>query len=110
MSNFEKLVFPNDDNVRMLLEIVLDRIALGTGGNATGVEHPPIRRHRHREIAHVFWLEGSSIDLFFEFEHGRGNGGCALGGIAPAAVVSVGVEVGDIRDNRTGIGLDSRQY
>lgn len=55
--DFEKLVFSNDDYVRVFLVRVLDGVASGSCRYPASVEHPPVARHGHWLATHVLWLE-----------------------------------------------------
>ena len=93
----KKLVLADHHDVLVLPVVVLDGVVALVGGHAAGVEHPFVRLHADGHVLHVLRLERAGVDLLLELEHGRGEGGGALGRVAARAVVAVRVEVADVR-------------
>lgn len=103
VEDFKELVLADHDNVWVVLVVVLHRIVGGFGWNSAGVEHPFVAAHGHGELPHVLGLESLLVYLLLELENCRGHGGRPLGRISPPPVISMGVEVGDVWDDRIAV-------
>lgn len=104
VQNLVELVLANDNDVLVVLVRELDGVVGGLGGNTAGVEHPLVAVHADGELLHVLGLKRAAIDHLLELQDGGSNGGGALGGVAALAVIAVGVEVADVRDDRIAVG------
>ena len=99
-----ELVLADGKDVLVLIGAELDGVVGGLGSNTAGVEHPLVRVHANGELLHVLGLESAGVDHLLELESGGGDGSGALGGVAAAAVIAVGVEVADVGDNGIAVG------
>jgi hypothetical protein len=97
--DLEELVLAHRHDVLVIRSGVLAREIRTIGRDTAAVEHVLVRAHGLRLLTEVLGLQGAIIDLGLEVESSSGNGSSALGWVATLAVVPVGVEVGDVRDD-----------
>jgi len=103
MVDLEKLISANGNDVLVALSRELDRVVGGPSGDARGVEHPLVAVHADGQLLHVLGLESAGVDELLEFEHGRGDGGGALGRFTTCAIVTMGIKVADVGNDRVAI-------
>lgn len=98
--DLEELVVADCDDMLRFVGWVGNWIIGWFGWNARGVEHVSVAGHCHWLLAHIFWFEGASNDLFLEFEGGSCDSSSSFGWVSAFSVISEGVEVGDIGNDR----------
>lgn len=101
--DFEELVLSYDHNVLVVFVGIHVREVCGLSSHSSAVEHPLVAAHSHWCLAHVLRLKCSIVYLTLEFESGRCDGGSALGRVSSLPVVTEGVKVGHVRDNRVAV-------
>lgn len=97
MVDLEELVFANRDDVRVLLERVLNGVVGRLRRDSARIEHPPVTRHGNGRATHVLRFQRAVIYLLLKLQHRARHGRCALRRVTSLAVIPVRVEVADVR-------------